>query len=333
MEEKQQEKPGKPSEAKHRQNGQDPSSETSTSASMAGRIQSSAAGLLRSAISPPSSAPSSSYAFARDVSSSLASVSSSDKGAASSASASTSTSATGPAGVVDGGFTHRSTALSGFRSQRPPPEMQSRSEREFHLGGLVGDGEGGMYDVSASKGKARQEGGEERFDSVWKAAAMDTTASTASRSFAEQERMDGQAVSDLLSSASFDPLSHPDEELELEPELETEPDAGFLTAGQQQPSISSTSLIPDIDFVLSSLRNVPPQSQPEHLRDLPGVAEWLDLNAEYHDVVWGHLKPCVEEARREVQERSEKGEQALGDGPAVARLRMVLAHIKERKMP
>ncbi|KAF3480838.1 uncharacterized protein GIQ15_06185 [Arthroderma uncinatum] len=305
--------------------------EASTSTSMAGRIQSSAAGLLRTTISPSSPSPSNSYAFANGISSSLASVSSSEKAAPASGSSSASH---GPG--VESGFHHGLPSESGFRSQQPQAQIHSHSEQEFHQGGGLPLDDVGVYDLSDSKGKGKGKGKgkveEERFDSAWMAA---TTASNTrpSISRSEQEQRDGEAVSALLSSSSFDPLSLPEDELDIEPE----PDMDFLIPGSDQtqrplqPSISSTSLIPDIDFVLTSLRNAPAQSQTEHLRDLPGVAEWLDLDAEYQDVVWGYLKPRVEEARQEVQERSERGEQGVGDGPAVMRLRMVLAHLKEGK--
>ena len=302
--------------------------------SMAGRIQSSAAGLLKSAITPSASTPAGSYAFARDVSSSLAGVSSSEKAGGAS-------SAAGPGAAVEGGIYHGSSSTqpdSAFRSQSSQ-EMQSSlldQEREFQQGNLpvnsdTSGGAGTDYiSTSTSKGKGREvHMGDERFDSAWKSASSNTIPSAVT----EQERRDGHAVSDLLSSATFDPSSLPD----MDPdEPQPEPDMSFLTTnqnGQQQHDISSTSLIPDIDFVLASLRGIPAQSQVEHLRDLPGVAEWLDLDREYQDVVWGSLKPAVEEARQEVQEKLEKGEKgaAVGDGPAVARLRMVLAHLKEKK--
>ncbi|EFR05310.1 hypothetical protein MGYG_08321 [Nannizzia gypsea CBS 118893] len=307
-----------------------PEKASSTSSSMAGRIQSSAAGLLKSAITPSSS---SSSTYARDVSSSLVGLSSSEKGSG----ASSSSSASRP---VDGGFHHGPSSVqpdSAFRSQ-PSQEMQSSvigQEREFQQGSLPVDDTaaaatsvGNAISTSRGKGKGRDiqpETGDERFDSAWKTAS--TSAVT------EQEQRDGQAVSDLLSSTTtFDPSALPDLD-EDEPEV----DMSFLITNQhgqqQQHDISSTSLIPDIDFVLSSLRGIPAQSQAEHLRDLPGVAEWLDLDQEYQDAVWGYLKPRVEEARKEVQEKLEKGEEGdgVGDGPAVARLRMVLAHLKEKK--
>ncbi|EFE38464.1 conserved hypothetical protein [Trichophyton verrucosum HKI 0517] len=315
---------------------------SSGSTSMADRIQSSAAGLLKSAITPSASTPAGSYAFARDVSSSLAGVSSSEKAGGASSSSS---SAARPGAAVEGGIHHGSSSTQPGSALRSLPSQGMQSslvdqEREFQQGGLpvdgdTADGAGTGYistSTTSSKGKGREvDMGDEQFDSAWKSASSNATPSAVT----EQERRDGQAVSDLLSSATFDPSSLPDTDPdELQPE--PEPDMSFLTTnqrGEQQPDISSTSLIPDIDFVLSSLRGIPPQSQVEHLRDLPGVAEWLDLDREYQDVVWGSLKPAVEEARQEVQEKLEKGEQgaAVGDGPAVARLRMVLAHLKEKK--
>lgn len=322
---------------KQQKQPQSPDKPSSGSTSMADRIQSSAAGLLKSAITPSASTPAGFYAFARDVSSSLAGVSSSEK--AGGGASSSSSSAARPGAAVEGGIYHGSSSTQPGSALRSLPSQGMQSslidqEREFQQGSLpVDDGTGYISTSTASsKGKGREvHMGDEQFDSAWKSASTNATPSAVT----EQERRDGQAVSDLLSSATFDPSSLPDTDPDdLQPE--PEPDMSFLTTnqhGKQQHDISSTSLIPDIDFVLSSLRGISPQSRVEHLRDLPGVAEWLDLDREYQDVVWGSLKPAVEEARQEVQEKLERGEQgaAVGDGPAVARLRMVLAHLKEKK--
>src|SRR5699024_2601467 len=95
-----------------------------------------------------------------------------------------------------------------------------------------------------------------------------------------------------------------------------------------------TSLIPDIDNFLST---VPAQTQNDAtaLRDavltgLPGAEEWVAVEEKYQDEVWGFLKTVLEEARREMEEKEENGgdmEKGREDGPAVARLKMILRHM------
>ncbi|OJD20419.1 hypothetical protein ACJ73_08247 [Blastomyces percursus] len=177
---------------------------------------------------------------------------------------------------------------------------------------------------------------------------------------------DGQAVVALLSSSTFQPATFTPPE---SPRSELfELDASML---QQPPtfsssSISSTSLpnplptttttitttqtpsfppnqlslIPDINSILAAIQ----QQQQSHpharhsqywewdWREMPGVAEWLEVDGTYQDTVWGFLKPYVEAARKEIIERREEGggEGAVDDGPAVKRLGMVMRHLRAR---
>lgn len=105
------------------------------------------------------------------------------------------------------------------------------------------------------------------------------------------------------------------------------------TPHHQQRDLNAASLIPDIDNFLST---VPAQTQNDAtaLRDavltgLPGSEEWVVVEERYQDEVWGFLKPVLEEARKEIEERrEEQGQEAEGeDGPAVARLKMILRHM------
>lgn len=100
----------------------------------------------------------------------------------------------------------------------------------------------------------------------------------------------------------------------------------------QQAKISSSSLIPDIDDFLS---NVPPSTAETDLRDavltgLSGSEDWVSVEERYHDEVWGFLKPALQAAQNEIQAKEDGQDpsgQGDGDGPAVARLKMILRHM------
>ncbi|PKY07076.1 hypothetical protein P168DRAFT_302076 [Aspergillus campestris IBT 28561] len=106
---------------------------------------------------------------------------------------------------------------------------------------------------------------------------------------------------------------------------------------QHQPStqITSHSLIPDIGSFLDTIP-ASAQSDATQLRDtvlsgLPGAADWVALEEQYQDEVWGYLKPTLEAAAREMEERGDTekdGGDNAGDGPAVRRLKMVLMHMR-----
>ncbi|KAI1922924.1 hypothetical protein LOZ58_003022 [Ophidiomyces ophidiicola] len=129
---------------------------------------------------------------------------------------------------------------------------------------------------------------------------------------------DGSAVLSLLDSPAFDPLA-PSSSLPPSPMLVPTP-----IPASMQP-LSPLSLVPDIQSFLST---VPEQ----HLTSVPTVSEWLELDASYTDFVWGGaLKEYTLEARKEVEERKMIGNgEDLYKGPAVRRLGMVLAHLRER---
>lgn len=169
---------------------------------------------------------------------------------------------------------------------------------------------------------------------------------------------DGAAVVSLLSDASFDPNFDPStDEIDLDPaaspapltatEIETlesfkrqmgSSATGMEGSSQQQHQLSGHSLIPDIDTFFQ--QNDPAFSQtqttPESatsLRDnvlanLPGAADWIAVQERYHDEVWGYLRPALEAAKAEMEEKGAGGEGHGEDGPAVRRLKMILRHMK-----
>ncbi|KAJ5641410.1 hypothetical protein N7490_005410 [Penicillium lividum] len=170
---------------------------------------------------------------------------------------------------------------------------------------------------------------------------------------------DGAAVVSLLSDASFDANfdAYGDEDYEgadLDPHAAPPP----LTAEeikmiesfrrqiaqedgvQSQPRLSSFSLVPDIDTFLrendpAAYASAPTQAEigstSTPLRDsvlsqLPGAEDWVGVHERYHDEVWGYLRPALEAAKAEIEEKT--GMEDDGDGPAVRRLKMILKHMK-----
>ncbi|KAJ5114447.1 hypothetical protein NUU61_000206 [Penicillium alfredii] len=123
---------------------------------------------------------------------------------------------------------------------------------------------------------------------------------------------------------------------------------------QHQPRLTAQSLVPDIDTFLAEndpsatsnrnghtatgISNQATTTDPatiSSLRDsvlthLPGATDWLNVHERYHDEVWGYLRPVLEAARIEIEEKEkETGREHEGDdGPAVRRLKMILAHMR-----
>ncbi|EQL32434.1 hypothetical protein BDFG_05443 [Blastomyces dermatitidis ATCC 26199] len=179
---------------------------------------------------------------------------------------------------------------------------------------------------------------------------------------------DGQAVVALLSSptfqpATFTPPESPESELfELDASMLQPPSTFSSSSSSSSPNPSPTttgtttttttqtpsfppnqlSLIPDINSILTAIQQQQQQQSHPHdqhgqdwewdWREMPGVAEWLEVDGTYQDTVWGFLKPYVEAARKEIIERREDGGGggAVEDGPAVKRLRMVMRHLRAR---
>lgn len=175
---------------------------------------------------------------------------------------------------------------------------------------------------------------------------------------------DGAAVVSLLSDTSFDAnFGGAYGEQDAYPGADLDPDAAPppLTAEEikmlesfrrqiaqeesgvlpSQAPLSSFSLVPDIDTFLRE--NDPAASAPATkqmdlgrststpLRDavlsqLPGAEDWVGVHERYHDEVWGYLRPALEAAQKEIEEKNEMGDD--GDGPAVRRLKMILKHMK-----
>lgn len=166
---------------------------------------------------------------------------------------------------------------------------------------------------------------------------------------------DGAAVVSLLSDTSFDPNFDPStENLDLDPASSPPPlSAAEITMldsyrreirieshSHQEQQLSSLSLVPDIDTFLqqndpgafiSVDRNTSPANitlRDSVLTHLPGAADWVDVQDRYHNEVWGYLRPALEAAKEELEEKQDGSEHEGEDGPAVRRLKMILKHMK-----
>jgi hypothetical protein len=174
----------------------------------------------------------------------------------------------------------------------------------------------------------------------------------------EAEASDGAAVVSLLQDTSFDPDFGGPEDLDLDmaatpPPLTAEEikmldsfrrqigDSTDPNHQHQQPGLSSLSLVPDIDTFLQ--QNDPAAftqstgtgaASAMSLRDsvleyLPGAEDWVTVHERYHDEVWGYLRPALEAAKAEIEEKKTEGrEEDENDGPAVRRLKMILKHMR-----
>lgn len=153
---------------------------------------------------------------------------------------------------------------------------------------------------------------------------------------------DGHAVSALLSDPSFDPQTFSPLP---SPSASAEPDLSFLSSSPQHssqqfhssPTSSSSSssappqkaaphpldLIPDIPTLLTA--------DIDSWTEIPGVAEWLEVDGEYMEGVWGYLKPYVQAAKDEVKgKETDHGVEDDAEGPAVKRLGLVLGHLRAK---
>ncbi|KAE8349736.1 hypothetical protein BDV28DRAFT_54962 [Aspergillus coremiiformis] len=293
--------------------------------SLTSRIQHSASGLAR-------------HAFSAAGSSSDAAQFLANSGKASSSSAVAAAEhhnqVPGPAGSSSAGDQWHDTSnrnAGTFRSATTPQqggfEIPQLTEEEFAHGG---DPSGDAFrNPTINEGKGKE-----------------TIFSTVS-----ERSNDGEAVTSLLSDPTFDPTFPPaaHEPLDIiETELSvpqplTPVEIQMLEAFRRRmtPSLhtstsssthrlTSASLVPDIDSILGT---VPASMDADAavLRDavlgnLPGSEDWVAVEERYHDEVWGYLKPTLQAAAKEMEER--KGARTGEDGPAVQRLKMILRHMQ-----
>ncbi|KAJ5698659.1 hypothetical protein N7462_000664 [Penicillium macrosclerotiorum] len=168
-----------------------------------------------------------------------------------------------------------------------------------------------------------------------------------SSAWARATQDDGAAVVALLNSpdfnADFNAASEPDMSDEPAPLTAEEIAAleafrrGVGAAGADAAPgarLTSASLVPDIDAFLAQ-DSAGPGETVAALRDrvlgkLAGAEEWVGVHERYHDEVWGFLRPALEAAKAEMEEKRDgEGEgESEGEGPAVRRLRMILEHMR-----
>ena len=327
------------------QNARNPTTEnqdeipTSASATLASRIQNSASGLARSAFSVPGQT--------QDLAGSLAS---SEKAGPS---ASTSTGVGQSSGqAVDDQFGRAAGSAAAWGNAGAPGETfrSSTQPGRGDMTGLTEEQFEGTYDAihnvpasihetGAATGKGKERANEDAFDTAWHRSSHPPPTTTT------PSAPDGAAVVSLLSDSTFSP----DFPIEFDTDTDTPP--APLTAAEidmlktfqrhlppppaHQHRLTSSSLVPDIDSILSSAPAAGGvETDATALRDhvlagLPGAADWMAVEERYHDEVWGYLRPTLEAAAREMEEKKESGT-GTGedeDGPAVRRLKMILKHM------
>ncbi|KAJ5124887.1 uncharacterized protein N7515_008712 [Penicillium bovifimosum] len=327
-------------------NNQSQSSSTShnpsKTPSLATRIQSSAAGLARSAFQPST-----------DTAQTLAN-STSSKPAPSSSSFSLSTTHLQTARDLSAPSQAPSTSHGPSRPETfredvdattsfglsPLTEEEFQSGTAYESGLLQSDpttrpNEAAPYDLQTTtgpwKGKARQDPTQLQFETAWQRQQHNIQS--------EQLDTDGSAVVHLLSDSTFDPnfedpVTINDTELDISaapaPLSAAELEAldsfrrglGLGPDGQDvedaRPArITGASLVPDIDTFLSQegagIGLAGTGSGATSLRDnvlnrLPGAGDWVGVHERYHDEVWGYLEPVLEAAKAEIEETRPEGE-------------------------
>lgn len=142
---------------------------------------------------------------------------------------------------------------------------------------------------------------------------------------------DGLEVSDLLSDPSFQPLYHEDTS-DIDQMRDFEIKAETMPRKPVNGPIAPLQLVPDMEAARKSFEKLLPNQSAEEVARALGIYEWLVLDAEYQDAVWGDLKPYAEEALKEVEAKQEAGDSDFASGPAVMRLKMVFGHLKDKKL-
>ncbi|KAL1988994.1 hypothetical protein VTN96DRAFT_5757 [Rasamsonia emersonii] len=220
-----------------------------------------------------------------------------------------------------------------------------------------GKGKGKGREIEESPDVPRSE-----FHDAWEAAfnqttvaGQSTTSYTAPPHTSLQNSEDGAAVVSLLSDPAFQPEFLPTEDdptdysvIDTVPPLTAE-EIQIIDSFRRHPSssqgteephhhrpITSRSLIPDIDSFLAQQdanNNSHAAVDTATLRDtvlsnLPGAEDWIGVEDRYHEEVWGYLRPTLEAASKELEEKKKSPGKEEKDGPAVRRLKMILRHMQ-----
>ncbi|KAJ5781123.1 hypothetical protein N7457_006283 [Penicillium paradoxum] len=313
--------------------------------SLASRIQSSAAGLAKSAFQPSTDTAST---LASSTSSKPAGPSSNPLHAARDLSTpSTATAHGGPSAAPQ---TFREPTQGGIALPAlTEDEFQEHADNKLLQATTLAQTDQPLHsDLQTQtgpwKGKARQDPTQLQFETAWQREAPTQTQPSL-------DPTDGAAVIALLSDATFDPnfedpTAVPDTELDIAaapaPLSASEREAldsfrkGLgMVEESATPRLTHASLVPDIDTFLSQEgygAGTATGTAPTILRDdvlmrLAGASDWVGVQERYHDEVWGFLQPVLEAAREEIEGKGE-GIGENEDGPAVRRLKMILMHMK-----
>lgn len=197
------------------------------------------------------------------------------------------------------------------------------------------------------------------FHTAWDAASQlpvqmiqSASASAAHYIPTRQVEEDGAAVVSLLTDPSFQPEFLPSVDDPMDdaaPPLLTAAELRIIDSFRRSSSVipaesrplplTSCSLIPDIDGFLAqdAVADITAPANATALRDrvlssLPGAVDWMAVEENYCDEVWGYLQPALEAASGELMEKNhvQANYQTGGeDGPAVRRLKMILTHMLE----
>ncbi|PLB50753.1 hypothetical protein P170DRAFT_435929 [Aspergillus steynii IBT 23096] len=329
-----------------------------SSASLAGRIQNSAQGLARSAFSASSSASDAAHLLPGGSSGSKAGPSTSSRAAFSAAQQFEDSGASAPSssarehshGIT--GETFRSSSTTENQHQQGGFTLPSFSEAEFQSSYGDDPWADSYTDRQTLKGKTAAPDPDTDESPETLLSSTENLTIQSPTPVPLPLATDGSAITNLLSSPSFDPEFPPQPHEPFSPvetDLSEPPAHNPLTAEEiqmiesfrrqmtppapQSHRLTPYSLVPDIDTILNSAAVWGPGADATALRDtvldsLPGSAEWVSMDEKYHDEVWGYLRPTLEAAREEMQERERKGGEGAGeDGPAVRRLKMILKHM------
>jgi hypothetical protein len=201
------------------------------------------------------------------------------------------------------------------------------------------------------------------FHTAWDAASQlpvqkiqSASASAAHYIPTRQVEEDGAAVVSLLADPSFQPefLPSVDDPMDDDPMDDAAPlltaaelriidsfrrSSSVIPAESRPLPLTSCSLIPDIDGFLAqdAVADITAPANATALRDrvlssLPGAVDWMAVEENYCDEVWGYLQSALEAASGELMEKNrvQANYQTGGeDGPAVRRLKMILTHMLE----
>lgn len=156
--------------------------------------------------------------------------------------------------------------------------------------------------------------------------------------FSDARATDGSAVVDLLSQLDGDDVMPPPDaglDEDISPgTIQSLRTALFTTENHTHPVSWDNLLNFTPDYVVNPVGGATEAELHFGTSDAQAVGEgwyqqWEQILSAYTDQVWGDLLPLATEARREVDELTQKGTEAEPQVPkALNRLRMILAHIQ-----